>query len=237
MKNLRGKWQPKPDRCYQKKWLLGKDFFHRPGNQCSIDSNWCTNRSRRDRPSRLVYRARRCRYKNVHPIWSAVARSKCAYRYLWPTNKCNPFPFLELCNNSTEAFCFDSPSSKKQTNKQNKMWINSTSHFIQWIFVERSQIHSVIHRQQQQQFTQFCHETTRLWCINKIIITTGSHRTKRRNLTFFFLGGGVCVSFCLWIMRQATKRHQRKQQQEREREAGHGRSWAHLIFCVVFFFF
>ena len=118
MKNLRGKWQPKPDRCYQKKWLLGKDFFHRPGNQCSIDSNWCTNRSRRDRPSRLVYRARRCRYKNVHPIWSAVAKSKCAYRYLWPTNKCNPFPFLELCNNSTEAFCFDSPSTEnKQTNK------------------------------------------------------------------------------------------------------------------------
>ena len=148
MKNLRGKWQPKPDRCYQKKWLPGKDSFHRPGNQCSIDSNWCTNRSRRDRPSRLVYRARRCRYKNVHPIWSAVVRSKCAYRYLWPTNKCNPFPFLELCNNSTEAFCLIPPAKLRKTkqNKKKQMWINLTSHLIQRILLNdrQSQIHSVI---------------------------------------------------------------------------------------------
>lgn len=103
-KNLRGRWRPRPGRYYQRRWLPGKGSFHRPGNQCSIDSNWCTSRWRRGRPSRRVSRGRRCRCRSARPIWSEAANRKCASRCPWPASRCSPSPSLALCNSSTEAF-------------------------------------------------------------------------------------------------------------------------------------
>ena len=117
------------------------------------------------------------------------------------------------------------------------MWINLTSHLIQRILLNdrQSQIHSVIriflflfffleywmHSPQAAAASHNFVTKQLVYDVNKIIITGSVHNRTNGEFDFFDV---------VWIMRQATKRHQRKQQQQQE--------WEHIfIFVLSFFFF
>lgn len=216
-KNLRGRWRPRPGRYYQRRWLPGKGSFHRPGNQCSIDSNWCTSRWRRGRPFRRVSRGRRCRCRSARPIWSEAANRKCASRCPWPASRCSPSPSLALCNSSTEAFMCVCTRRFRQIGCKRENWINKTFQSVIILLTKRILFLASINdktsfsdyfKYQCMSQAGISHMSSKWERGGGVFGTNHERRNKYRVVLFFF------TPFCL-VMRQATRgrRHRKNTRQ------------------------